>query len=259
LGTISTTHSAEGIATVTISNPSRLNAMKLSMWHALAETMHSLSSNQATRVVILRGEGEAAFVSGADISEFAKVRETPAAVEAYDLAVLKAEEAISTCTKPVLAAMSGVCYGGGLGIALCCDLRYANHTARFSLPAAKLGLGYGLNNIKRMQDIIGTAQTYDFLLTARVCNSIEAVNIGMIHACEQDVFTHAIDQAKKIAMLAPLTLSSIKLAMRHLYGAEDAPDVSAVKKSVIACFESLDYAEGRKAFKEKRTPKFTGQ
>lgn len=259
MGTIVTTHSAEGIATVTISNPSRLNAMKLSMWHALAETMHSLSANQATRAVIIRGEGDAAFVSGADISEFATVRESPAAVQAYDLAVLKAEEAISACTKPVLAAISGVCYGGGLGIALCCDLRFGSDTARFSLPAAKLGLGYGLHNIKRMQHIIGAAQTYNFLLTARVSNSTEAVNIGMIHACEKDVFSYALDQAKKIALLAPLTLSSIKLAMRHLYGTDDAPDVSAVNLSVIACFESQDYAEGRKAFKEKRTPKFTGQ
>jgi enoyl-CoA hydratase/carnithine racemase len=259
LGTIVTTHSAEGIATVTISNPNRLNAMKLSMWHALAETMHSLSANQATRAVIIRGEGDAAFVSGADISEFATVRESPDAVKAYDLAVLQAEQAISACTKPVLAAISGICYGGGLGIALCCDLRYGSATARFSLPAAKLGLGYGLNNIKRMQQVIGTAQTYDFLLTARVCNSSEAVNIGMIHACEKDVFSHAVNQAKKIAMLAPLTLSSIKLAMRHLHGAEDAPNVSAVNRSVVACFESQDYAEGRKAFKEKRSPKFTGQ
>ncbi len=259
LGTIDTTHSAEGIATVTISNPSRLNAMTLSMWHTLAATMHALSADQTTRAVMIRGEGEAAFVSGADISEFATVRASPAAIKAYDLAVLNAEEAISACTKPVLAAISGVCYGGGLGIALCCDLRYASPTARFSLPAAKLGLGYGLHNIKRMQHVIGTAQTYEFLLTARVSNSTEALKIGMIHAYEQDVFLHALDQAKKIAMLAPLTLSSIKLAMRHLYGAEDAPDANAVNRSVTTCFESLDYAEGRKAFKEKRTPKFIGQ
>lgn len=259
MGVIITTHSAEGIATVTLSNPSRLNAMKLSMWHALAETMQALSSDPTTRVVIIRGEGDAAFVSGADISEFATVRETPAAVQAYDLAVLRAEEAISHCSKPVLAAISGICYGGGLGIALCCDLRFGSETARFSLPAAKLGLGYSLNNIKRMQSVIGTAQTYHFLLTARVCESVEALNVGMIHAYEKDVFSYAVTQAKKIALLAPLTLSSIKLAMRHLYGGDHAPDVSAVHQAAVACFESLDYAEGRKAFKEKRTPKFVGQ
>jgi enoyl-CoA hydratase/carnithine racemase len=259
MGQIITTHSAEGIATVTLSNPGRLNAMKLSMWHALAETMHTLSTDHSTRVVILRGEGEAAFVSGADISEFDTVRESPAAVQAYDLAVLNAEQAISECRKPVLAAISGVCFGGGLGIVLCCDLRFASDTARFSLPAAKLGLGYGLNNIKRMQSVMGTAHTYDFLLTARVCESAEAVNIGMIHASEKDVFTHTMNQAKKIAVLAPLTLSSIKLAMRHLYGTDRAPDINAVNQAAVACFESLDYAEGRKAFKEKRSPKFTGQ
>jgi len=258
VGTIITTHLAEGIATVTISNPSRLNAMQLSMWQALAEAMHILSADPTTRVVIIRGEGEAAFVSGADISEFATLRELPAAVQAYDLAVFQAEEAISTCTKPVLAAISGVCFGGGLSIALCCDLRYCSDTARFSLPAAKLGLGYGLNNIKRMQSIIGTAQTYNFLLTAHVCESTEALNIGMIHACEKDIFSYAVNQAKNIAMLAPLTHSSIKLAMRHLYGGDHAPDVRAVNQAVVACFESLDYAEGRKAFKEKRTPKFIG-
>ena len=259
MGTIKTTQSPEGIATVTISNPERFNAMQLSMWKALAQTMHDLSNDHTTRVVIIRGEGEKAFVSGADITEFATLRETPEDVKAYDEAVLNAENAISTCTKPVIAAISGICFGGGLGIALCCDLRLGSDTTRICLPAAKLGLGYGLHNIKRMQHVIGTAHTYELLLTARVYQSAEALSIGMIHACEKDVFAHALLQAEKIALLAPMTLSSIKLAMRHIYGDEHAPDACSVNQAVVACFESSDYAEGRKAFKEKRPPNFVGQ
>lgn len=259
MGTIKTTHSPEGIATVTLSNPERFNAMQLSMWQALAQTMQDLSNDHSTRVVIIRGEGEKAFVSGADITEFATLRVTPEDVTAYDEAVLNAENAISACKKPVIAAISGICFGGGLGIALCCDLRFGSDTARFCLPAAKLGLGYGLSNIKRMQYVLGLAHTYELLLTARVYPSADALKIGMIHACETDVFAHAKLQADKIAQLAPLTLASIKLTMCHLYGDTHAPDAQAVHQAVIDCFESSDYAEGRKAFTEKRTPKFLGR
>lgn len=258
MGQITTSHSSEGIATVTISNEGHLNAMQLSMWQALKQTMQALSEDTQTRVVIIRGEGVDAFVSGADISEFSALRESPKAVQAYDLAVAEAEQAISACAKPVIAAISGVCYGGGLGIALCCDLRFCSESARFCLPAAKLGLGYGIENIRRMRDIIGTAHTFDLLLTARVCKSQESVHIGMVHACEKDVFAFVVDQAKKVCQLAPLTLSSIKLTMRHLYGDKHAPDLQSVQNATVACFESYDYAEGRKAFNEKRTPKFIG-
>lgn len=259
MGSVKTHIDDEAIATVTLSNPARYNAMQLSMWQSLRQTMLDLSANQSVRVVILRGEGDRAFVSGADISEFDTLRSDSDHVQAYNVAVDQAEQAIIACTKPTVAAISGICFGGGLGLALCCDLRFASETSTFCLPAAKLGLGYGLENIRRMQHILGVANTYELLLTAQTFNHVQALNLGMIHAYDQDVFTLVIHHAKNMSALAPLTLASIKLSMRHLYGGSRAPDLQSVQSAVQSCFESQDYAEGRDAFKQKRKPKFQGR
>jgi enoyl-CoA hydratase/carnithine racemase len=256
---IKTQTDAAGVAVVTLCNPAKRNAMTLGMWQTLAQTMKALSEDQAVRVVVLRGEGQAAFASGADISEFDQVRSRPEDVAFYDACVEQAETAVGVCTKPVIAAISGACYGGGVGIAASCDLRYVDATARFSVPAGKLGLGYALTDIKRMHRLMGAAAATELLLTARVYDGEAAVNAGMAHACVQDVFAHAMAQAEHVASLAPLTLASIKMALQHLDDMPGAPDVAAVEAAVQACFDSEDYAQGRRAFAQKRAPKFMGR
>lgn len=259
MGEVRTDIDSKGIATVTLSNPTRMNAMQLAMWQSLAKTMHDLSSNDAVRVVVLRGEGDAAFVSGADISEFETLRSTPESVLHYDTCVEQAEQAVAACAKPVIAAISGVCYGGGVGIAVSCDLRYANQDCRFAVPAGKLGLGYCLEDVKRLHRVLGSKGTAELLLTAKVYRGNEAQAVGLVHACVDDVFAYALEKAQAIATLAPLTLASIKLALQHIDQVPQAPDAHAVADAVARCFSSDDYAEGRLAFAQKRPPQFKGR
>lgn len=249
----------KGIATVTLANPTRMNAMQLGMWQSLAQTMDRLSEDDAVRVVILRGYGDAAFVSGADISEFASLRSTPDAVAHYDACVEAAEAAVGACRKPVIAAISGVCYGGGVGIAVSCDLRYASLDCRFAVPAGKLGLGYGLEDVTRLHRVLGAANTAELLLTAKVYRGNQAADVGLVHACVDDVFVHAYAQAEVIAALAPLTLASVKMALQHIDAVPRAPSADQVAQAVAKCFASEDYAQGREAFAQKRTPQFKGK
>lgn len=258
MGDIHTRIDDKGIATITLSNPTRMNAMQLGMWQTLHKTMQTLSAEEQVRVLILRGSGDAAFVSGADISEFNTLRSTPEDVAIYDECVEAAEAAIGICAKPVIAAISGVCYGGGVGIALSCDLRFANPQSRFSVPAGKLGLGYGLDDVRRMHRILGSANATELLLTAKVYRGQEAIDLGLAHACIDDVFDHAQRVAERVAGLAPMTLRSLKMALQHLGGVVGAPSETAIEQAVSACFTSEDYAEGRQAFAEKRIPNFKG-
>lgn len=250
---------AKGIATVTLSNPGRMNAMTLGMWQSLAATMDALSNDESVRVVLLKGDGDSAFVSGADISEFDSLRSTPEAVAHYDACVEAAEAAVGACRKPVIAAISGVCYGGGVGIAVSCDLRYASHDCRFAVPAGKLGLGYGLEDVTRLHRILGGPGTAELLLTAKVYRGAEAKSVGLVHECVEDVFAYAQAQAQTIAQLAPLTLASIKMALQHIDAVPRAPSADQVAQSVAACFASEDYAQGRLAFAQKRVPEFKGK
>lgn len=259
MGEVRTAIDNKGIATVILSNPARMNAMQLGMWQSLASTMRKLSADDSVRVIVLRGEGDTAFVSGADISEFETLRSTPQAVSHYDACVEEAELAVGACFKPVIAAISGVCYGGGVGIAVSCDLRYASQDCRLAVPAGKLGLGYCLEDVRRLHRVLGAVGTAELLLSARVYRGIEAQDVGLVHACVDDVFAHAQQKAEAIAALAPLTLASIKMALQHIDQVPQAPDENAVAHAVARCFSSDDYAEGRRAFAQKRPPEFKGQ
>jgi len=246
------------IATLTIDNEARRNAMSLAMWEQLAGHIQAIEDDTAVRVVVMRGAGEKAFVSGADISEFDALRSGAAAVARYNAAVDRAQRGLQHLRCPVIAAISGVCYGGGIGLALACDLRYSAPGARFRMPAGRLGLGYGLDGLTRMSRIMGVAAASELFYTARVYDAQGAARLGLVHSVQEDVFGWADALAADIAANAPLTLAAAKLGFRAVM--DPAAGAAAdVRSAVERCFASQDYEEGRRAFQEKRKPRFTGR
>lgn len=248
------------IGTLTVANPAKYNAMSLQMWRALREAVLRLEQDARVRVLLLTGEGEQAFVSGADISGFAADREGAAASEGYDEAVLAAQLALASCTKPTVARIAGVCMGGGIGLALACDLRYASATARFRMPAARLGLGYSYPGMEQLVRAVGAACALDLFLTARPFDGLEARRIGLVHECvEVSAFDRLVGQrVNEIAANAPLTLRAAKAAIHDIVHSQGPVRRAQVEEWVRACFDSADYREGQLAFRERRDPQFTG-
>jgi len=257
MGAIHVSHDPH-VARVTIDDAERYNAMSLSMWIALKQAFDAIDANLDVRVVILRGAGDKAFVSGANISEFETQRNSEASVAHYNHSVAQAQEAITRCRVPVIAAISGICYGGGLGLALSCDLRYASPTSKFRMPAARLGLGYGYRGMKSIVQNLGPTAAAEAFYTAKVYAADEAAQVGMVNAVHGDVFAHVDDVALQIAQNAPLTVQAAKQAMLCIAD-DDTSQIARIDQAVDICFKSSDYAEGRRAFAEKRLPQFTGR
>ncbi|MFN0000985.1 MAG: enoyl-CoA hydratase [Burkholderiaceae bacterium] len=247
------------VATVVLSNEERMNAMSLAMWRQLADTLSRLQTERDLRVLVLRGHGDRAFVSGADISEFASQRSSAQGVADYDSAVDAAQTALAQFPLPVIAAVSGICYGGGLGLALACDLRYASPSARFRMPAARLGLGYAYRSMKSLVDSLGQMAAAEAFYSARVYGASAAQQMGLVLSVHDDVFAYCQALAQQIAENAPLTIRAGKRAMIGARHAGPPPDFEAIDAAVNACFVSEDYAEGRQAFAQKRSPRFQGR
>jgi enoyl-CoA hydratase/carnithine racemase len=252
---------------VRLSNPDKFNAMSLEMWLTLATHIRALHEDSTVRALVIRGDGDKAFVSGADISEFDRVRSAESGSGAYDRAVQDAQQALIGCSFPVIASIHGICMGGGLGLALACDLRYASTTARFRMPAARLGLGYSLSGVRRMVDIVGAARAADLFMTARTFDAHEAERIGLVHSIYPAPTLDAVvaETVCNVAANAPLTLSLVKAAI-HLSLAGNADHSNQSEQASIeierrrqVCVNSSDYAEGRRAFAQKREPRFTGK
>ncbi len=245
------------VAQVTIDDVSRHNAMSLSMWTSLLAAFDEINRSPEIRVCVLRGAGEKSFVSGANISEFETQRNSDASVAHYNDMVKRTQQAIFRCRVPVIAAISGICYGGGLGLALSCDMRYATPHSRFRMPAARLGLGYDIDNMQSFLNNLGPQATAEAFYTARVYDAQSAQAMGIVLAVVEDVFAHCTALAQEIATNAPLTIQAAKKTLVAL--ADDEKDMMSVKTTIDACFKSTDYAEGRLAFAQKRSPLFTGQ
>lgn len=246
---------------VIFNNPERRNAMSLEMWEATTQLMNDYARDDSIRVVVLAGAGDKAFVAGADISKFGDERASEEGVRKYNDAVEAAYASVHEFPKPTIAMIRGFCVGGGMGIASCCDLRIASEDARFAVPAAKLGLGYGYPGVKRLMDIVGPSFTKEIFFTARLFDVMEAVEMGLVNRVIEngELEFYVKDYAATIAANAPLTVDSIKFIVGEACKDELKRDMKRCEDMVNACFKSEDYKEGRAAFMEKRKPVFKGR
>jgi len=249
------------VGTLTFNNPQRHNAMSLDMWRQATGVMRELAADPAVRIVVLTGAGGKAFVSGADISKFESERASTDAVATYNAAVEEFSQTLLEYAKPTIAMIRGYCIGGGLGIAVCCDLRICNEASRFGIPAAKLGLGYGMENLRRLMNLVGPQYVNEMLFTARQFDALEAGHMRLVNRVVPDgeIDSHVRSMAETIAGNAPLTIRAVKRIVRELLRDSEERDEAACERLVKECFESQDYQEGRRAFLEKRKPAFSGK
>jgi len=249
------------VGIMTFNNPEKLNAVSLEMWEAGWAILEDFRQDEAIRVVVVTGAGGKSFVSGADISKFADERATREAVAKYNAAVEQIYGGIHAFPKPTIAMIRGYCVGGGIGLAASCDMRFCNTGARFSLPAAKLGLGYGFNGVKRLADIVGPAFTKDIFFTARQFDAEEALRVGYVNrvVADEELESVVMATAETIAGNAPLTVGSVKFIVNQTTRDAGERDMEKCKALVQGCFESQDYIEGRQAFMAKRKPAFQGR
>lgn len=242
------------MAVITIDNPSKHNIMNLAAWRALPELMQRLANIEDIRLIVIRGAGDEAFVAGADISEFDDQFAGDGGL-AYDAATVAAFEAMRNCPLPTLAAIKGFCMGGGLGLALACDLRFARDDAIFSIPAARLGLAYPASAVHHLQHIVGRAMAADLLFSARRLKAPEAHAAGLVqHLVSQADFESTLQAyCGQIINNAPLSIQAAKFTLDQPHATGDH-EIWAKR-----CLNSKDYAEGRQAFRDKRAPHFSGR
>ena len=240
---------------VCFSYPERRNAVDLEGWQALPAPFERLQAHDDMRLIVLHGAGGKAFVAGADISQFEEAFSGPTSGR-YDKATIDGFDAIANCTVPTLAAIEGHCIGGGLGIALSCDIRLARDDSLFGIPAGRLGLAYPANATQRLVETVGLAYAKEIIFTANKFTCQQALNMGLINAVASAEDFASARQAyiEQICANAPMSLQTSKFIIEN----RDASGVD-ISQRLFDCLESDDYAEGRQAFMAKRTPIFTGK
>ncbi len=252
---------ADAVAVVTLNNPAKRNALSSDMRAALPVLLEALQADDQVRVVVLTGAGDKAFASGADISEFAERRTSPAARAEYDAVAEALNRSWASLDKPLIAMIRGFCIGGGLFTALQADIRIAADDSQYGVPAARLGLGPGLAGVKALMSLIGPAHTSEMLFSARRFSAAEAAAMGLVNRVVPAgaLREETIGLAQAIAANAPLTVAACKAAIRAAGQSPGERDLARAQAMIEACFRSDDYLEGQRAFAEKRAPAFTGR
>jgi enoyl-CoA hydratase/carnithine racemase len=250
----------DGVGLITFNQPAKRNAMSVEMWNGLTQILDEFQEDSSIRVVILTGAGHKAFVSGADISQFEKQRSNADAQVEYDRLTSAGRAKLAAFSKPVIARIRGFCLGGGLGIALQADLRIAAEDSEFGIPAAKLGIAYGFDMVRKLVDLVGPAHARMILYTGSRFDAVEAQRIGLINRMVPDAHLSdvVIDIARTIADNAPLSIAASKVSVANAVMDAGERDMEQMQRMMAACFDSADYREGRTAFMEKRPPKFLG-
>lgn len=248
------------IARIVFNQPEKRNAVSLEMWEAVEAAVSRFAADPSVRILILSGAGGKAFVSGADVSKFESERASEEAVAHYNATTKRVYDLVEAFPKPTIAQIDGFCVGGGVALALCCDLRICGAGSQFAIPAAKLGLGYGYSGLKRLVDVVGPSFAKEIFFTARRFDAEEARIMGLVNRVVPDgeVEAAAEETARTIAANAPMTVASVKFIVGQTLAPESERDFAACDARVKACFDSQDYVEGRRAFLEKRKPNFVG-
>lgn len=246
---------------IRFNNPARHNALSVDMWEAVPPLLARASDDDRVRAVVFSGAGEKAFVSGADISQFEDMRAAREAVAHYEAMAEATLTAIGDFPKPTIACIRGYCIGGGVNVAISCDIRLAASDAVFSIPAARLGLGYRYSAMKNLVDLVGPGAAKDLFFTARRIDAAEARAIGLISRSSAPDALDALlaEYTTALAENAPLTIMAGKAIAREILKASPDVDLDRCNALIRRCFESADYTEGRRAFMEKRRPSFTGR
>ena len=246
---------------LTFNNPARRNAISIDMWEAIPKVLDRFEQDPEVRAIVLKGEGDKAFVSGADVSQYEKQRSSAEGIQYYEEIAGRVAERLQSCDKVIIAMIRGYCLGAGVNIALCCDLRIAAEDVKLGIPAAKLGLGYRAASLKNLVDIAGPAYAREVLITGRHFSAGEAKAMGLVHrvAPVAELESLVLEYCAMISENAPLTIRASKRVVRELLKLSPAFDAEACAALVRACFESQDYIEGRRAFMEKRKPVFQGK
>lgn len=248
------------VGTMIFNNPERHNAVSLEMWQAAQRILDDFVADPEIRVIVVTGAGGKAFVSGADISKFESERASEEAVATYDAATEGVYGKLLELPKPTIAMIRGYCIGGGLNLAICCDLRISSDNSRFAIPAAKLGLGYGYTRVRRLLAVVGPQFAKEIFFTARQFSAAEAAAMGLVNrvVADGEIEEFVRSYADQIGGNAPLTVTAVKRIITEALKDPSARDLDLCDELVKRCFASEDYREGRRAFMEKRKPVFTG-
>lgn len=249
------------IGHIQFNRPESRNAISAEMWRSIPQLIEKLDQNNDVRSIVLSGAGSDCFSAGADISEFSANRTNSDAAREYEKINVEAFEAIASTSKPTIAQIAGYCMGGGLAVALSCDLRIAAENAIFSLPPAKLGLAYPIEGIRQLLTVVSPSVAKEMIFTARRLNALDASRSGLVNEVTTlDQLDDTVnDLCTTIAQNAPLTISASKQTINELLSHPEHPDMEKLTSLSSKCFESDDYREGQIAFAEKRKPVFKGK
>jgi enoyl-CoA hydratase len=252
---------SEGVGVITFNNPEKRNAMSLDMWEGLGDALVELRDDPDVRVVVMVGAGDKAFVAGADISQFEKTRHNAEASEEYSKRSAAQRALLADYPKPTIACIRGFCLGGGMQVAMLADIRIASENSQFGIPAAKLGIAYGYDGLKHLVSLVGPSWARLLMYTGMRIASAEAVRIGLVDRVVPDAQLRSatMEIARTISGNAPLAIQAAKITIAQVLKDPDARDMNAIKEIGTACMDSEDFREGRRAFMEKRKPRFTGK